>query len=304
MKKNCEIIKDLLPLYLDKVCSKESSALVEEHLHTCKECQNYLESLKGNVKVDNKIEKKSIKDFAKKINCRIIMIVALCIGIFIVGFLGIRKFCNSYKYTVPYDERMSLIVLGEEKDWNFMFLSPMGSSVRGVHRKIEDNGAESNLIFLSQKATISLYLASKGSYSGGGNVPELNYGTIDLSLPTKVYYTMEDLDKVKNANAEELEEIIKDAHLMFTKETKTTRINCQLDDKDYEYSLTYYKVSDQIVDSVENDYLPGGLSGHVYSIYGDYDSVWFIGEKASDVFKKTEDYMVSNGGSCIKTDIE
>ena len=58
MKKNCEIIKDLLPLYLDKVCSKESSALVEEHLRTCKECQNYLEGLKYNVKTSSKKEKK------------------------------------------------------------------------------------------------------------------------------------------------------------------------------------------------------------------------------------------------------
>ena len=28
----CEIIRDLIPLYLDKVCSEDSRKLVEEHL--------------------------------------------------------------------------------------------------------------------------------------------------------------------------------------------------------------------------------------------------------------------------------
>ncbi|HEY2493544.1 MAG TPA: zf-HC2 domain-containing protein [Paenibacillus sp.] len=36
---SCEIIKDLLPLYYDEVCSKESVAIVEEHLAACQSCQ-------------------------------------------------------------------------------------------------------------------------------------------------------------------------------------------------------------------------------------------------------------------------
>lgn len=44
---SCEIIKDLIPLYVDDVCSEESKILVEEHLVECKECRKYLDSLKG-----------------------------------------------------------------------------------------------------------------------------------------------------------------------------------------------------------------------------------------------------------------
>ena len=32
----CEIIRDLIPLYLDKVCSEDSRKLVEEHLAECR----------------------------------------------------------------------------------------------------------------------------------------------------------------------------------------------------------------------------------------------------------------------------
>ena len=35
----CEIIRDLIPLYLDKVCSEDSRKLVEEHLAECSECK-------------------------------------------------------------------------------------------------------------------------------------------------------------------------------------------------------------------------------------------------------------------------
>ena len=36
---NCEIIKDLIPLYIDGCCSKESERAVEEHLSVCSECK-------------------------------------------------------------------------------------------------------------------------------------------------------------------------------------------------------------------------------------------------------------------------
>ena len=45
MKLSCEVIKDLLPLYFDKVCSEESCSLVEEHLTQCAQCENELKKL-------------------------------------------------------------------------------------------------------------------------------------------------------------------------------------------------------------------------------------------------------------------
>lgn len=72
MKLSCEVIKDLLPLYFDKVCSKESSALVEEHLSECPKCADELEKLKndleepiileGDIKLMKNISQKWKKD--------------------------------------------------------------------------------------------------------------------------------------------------------------------------------------------------------------------------------------------------
>lgn len=46
MRLSCEVIRDLLPLYYDKVCSKESSSLIEEHLADCPQCVDELQKLK------------------------------------------------------------------------------------------------------------------------------------------------------------------------------------------------------------------------------------------------------------------
>lgn len=45
MKYNCEMIRDLLPLYKDQACSKASAAIVEEHLSECSECTKLLEDM-------------------------------------------------------------------------------------------------------------------------------------------------------------------------------------------------------------------------------------------------------------------
>jgi len=42
----CNIVRDLLPLYMDDLCSDETAKLLEEHLKECVNCRQMLESLK------------------------------------------------------------------------------------------------------------------------------------------------------------------------------------------------------------------------------------------------------------------
>jgi len=45
MKTSCEIIKDILPLYHDNVCSEESRAMIDEHLKECISCVKVLDNI-------------------------------------------------------------------------------------------------------------------------------------------------------------------------------------------------------------------------------------------------------------------
>ncbi len=44
---SCNVTKDLLPSYLDEICSEESRGLVEEHLRECASCKEFLAKLQN-----------------------------------------------------------------------------------------------------------------------------------------------------------------------------------------------------------------------------------------------------------------
>lgn len=57
---NCEIIKDLIPLYIDGCCSEESEKAIEEHINNCYECKKLFEEMKEPTDIV------MISDFPKK----------------------------------------------------------------------------------------------------------------------------------------------------------------------------------------------------------------------------------------------
>ena len=61
MSEQCEVIRDLLPLYADDVCSPTSRTLVEEHIAGCPECRSLMARL-----LDSRIEEK-LKDEKKDV---------------------------------------------------------------------------------------------------------------------------------------------------------------------------------------------------------------------------------------------
>ena len=61
MKMDCDVIRDLLPLYADEACSGESRTLVEEHLQGCTSCRDMLRKMKeSEIEDDLRSEKDSV----------------------------------------------------------------------------------------------------------------------------------------------------------------------------------------------------------------------------------------------------
>jgi hypothetical protein len=57
MKTECNVINDLLPIYIDNCCSIESKQLVDEHLEECEKCKDSYEHMK--VSIIDEVEDKS-----------------------------------------------------------------------------------------------------------------------------------------------------------------------------------------------------------------------------------------------------
>ncbi|MBQ3546780.1 MAG: zf-HC2 domain-containing protein [Lachnospiraceae bacterium] len=88
--KSCDVILDLLPLYVDGICSKESRNLVEEHIGECESCKNLLENMKLDINIlsknnEFKEEANVIKKVKKKI--WIERIVIALVTLFVTGII-------------------------------------------------------------------------------------------------------------------------------------------------------------------------------------------------------------------------
>ena len=64
MKTDCDVIRDLLPLYEDEVCSEKSRDLVREHLEECPACDELFHQL-HKTEIENELneEKNTVVEY-------------------------------------------------------------------------------------------------------------------------------------------------------------------------------------------------------------------------------------------------
>lgn len=98
MKKECEIVQDLIFGYCDGILNPASKELVEKHLVKCEECKKVYEEIKKDKKMDDedKIEIDYLKRVNKKLKRKKIMIVISSICIVLLVVLHIIAFICYY----------------------------------------------------------------------------------------------------------------------------------------------------------------------------------------------------------------
>lgn len=55
MNKKCDIVRDLLPSYIEKVTSDESNKFVEEHIAQCESCEIYLNDMMAEIELPEEV---------------------------------------------------------------------------------------------------------------------------------------------------------------------------------------------------------------------------------------------------------
>ena len=60
-KRECDIIKDLLPSYVDEICSEASKEWIEEHLKECEECRKTVSMLRDTEISAKKLEQEQLE---------------------------------------------------------------------------------------------------------------------------------------------------------------------------------------------------------------------------------------------------
>lgn len=96
--KDCKIVQDLLPNYIEKLTTKETNCYIEEHLKQCSQCRNIFTSMEKDLKINNpKRDTREVKYFKRyKKKLMILKITLLIILVVIVINTGRKISIISY----------------------------------------------------------------------------------------------------------------------------------------------------------------------------------------------------------------
>ena len=77
---NCDIIRDLLPLYIDECCTEESAKLVAEHMENCADCRRAYEQMRdscvSHTEVPPKMKLHRISDWKASVMQSVLLFLA------------------------------------------------------------------------------------------------------------------------------------------------------------------------------------------------------------------------------------
>ena len=86
--KNCDIVKDLLPLVAEDMASEESIAFVKAHLETCETCRKSYEEMKTPVEAEPAAPLNAVRKSVKKRGRRIAGLIAFLVAALLLGTLA------------------------------------------------------------------------------------------------------------------------------------------------------------------------------------------------------------------------
>lgn len=116
MKYPCCLMQDLLPLYHDGVCSKESKNLIEAHLRECSSCMAFYTSLceadecittPQNTELEMK-KASSLRAVKKSIRRKQILVVFLAFALFAVLLFSAIGFLKNDEQIISYKNNLSV----------------------------------------------------------------------------------------------------------------------------------------------------------------------------------------------------
>ena len=76
MENKCKIIQDLLPTYLEKMTTDETTTFIDEHLKICPECKDLLNSMKADIEKEDLENTEIIKNIRRWSSLPIIVVSA------------------------------------------------------------------------------------------------------------------------------------------------------------------------------------------------------------------------------------
>lgn len=189
MKKECSVVRDVLPLYLENMVSEGTKVFVEEHLEDCADCAAELERLRSGRQIDvtetpqRERDAEAIKAVKKKIARRILKAVAAVCLVFAVLFSVVLLY-TGISYPVTRDS-ISLSTKTED-GYTYIILETKAGKSLYFDGKSEDILNDRNEVCGKRITLYHLQYHNNFSKERGGSMswrcPENNYLEVVVEL--------------------------------------------------------------------------------------------------------------------------
>ncbi|WP_313162793.1 zf-HC2 domain-containing protein [Sedimentibacter sp.] len=140
-KINCNIIKDLLPLYIDNLTSNESNEIIEEHLNSCNECQIVYEQMNTPIEAEQEQNRENEIDYLKKVKTKTIKNYVFVFSI--IAIIAVLTFVFLIGMRVKSDDVNIVANVYDENEGSFKIVLSNGKRLNVTTRPIsgmDDNG--------------------------------------------------------------------------------------------------------------------------------------------------------------------
>ncbi len=97
-KRDCKIVQDLLPSYIDELTNEETNSFIEEHIKECSKCKQIFENMKQDLTADKSTkdsrEVKYIKKYNKKLKAlkfAVFLLLIIALGVMTSYYLDMKR---------------------------------------------------------------------------------------------------------------------------------------------------------------------------------------------------------------------
>ena len=205
----CEIVEDLLPLYVDDICSEESRNLVEEHIEHCDECKKQLEYMKENIVIPQNVDTKILKKIKRrnrmeKIIIAVVCSIALC---FIMNLVVLALIAP----TQNMNDQLKGLISVEEDSSGQLWLVRKGYAT-DIERIVSDYYREDGTVIVDSKKKI--YNSGNGEENMVAKLQCYNswFGYLSYKLYGNIPFTLEERNKIFTKNKEQIGKIVIDVN--------------------------------------------------------------------------------------------
>jgi len=164
MSMKCEIVQDLLPLYVDEVCHEETSKEVLIHLEKCEVCQEYLKGLQEEPRVRDELgldRAGALIRLKRKLKIRYLKLILTFSSIFALVGGGYYYVMVGSSQIIPYESGLVQII--EDQNRNMIGYRIEGVSLHEARAKEVLTANGQFVLVLQAKETLHTRLSSSSA---------------------------------------------------------------------------------------------------------------------------------------------